>query len=786
VLVDAVGGIRRGRALVAGLIVLACSLAIAPPAIAAEFVVDSTADAVDVLPGDESCLTAVGECTLRAAIEEGNGLGEFTRIDFEEEAFDGQPAATIALGSGLPALAVPAFVNGRTCETAAGVSGPCVGIEGPGGAPALTVANAEEVEIWGLAITGAQAAVSLEASPRGKVQASWLGVALDGTVAGNGTGVLVGPGSNRSLIGGEGPEMGNVFAGNVDDGLDVHGGNQVRVLGNYFGVEPDGVTPAANGGDSIEVASTAGLEVAGTAIGTRVSFGSSASSPECDGGCNLIAGAAANGIDLQGDGGDEAPAVATTIAGNHIGLNASGTAAVPNALAGIRVGEAAQTVIGGSKAGEANRVNGGDVGVLAGPAAADLVVRGNLIGVDADGAAALAPPAEAVAVDSGELATPALEATIADNLIWMEGGVAIAQQGFGARIADNEIVGAETGIRTFGFSGEHGNLVEGNLVESLEEDGILVENDLNEIVGNEIFEALGAGIRILGPPPFGVTGNVIGGDAPADENFIVGSGGDAIEISNVEATANEVARNQGIANGDLFIDLVAASPETEPNGPNNGIEPPGPLDAGQTGAGGDAAEPGARVRVFAKETAAAGELGPFLGEALADEDGAWDVAYEEPIAAGTIVAATQTSESGGTSELAFGTSADEGIVIEDGGCAFVPGPACPGNGQSGGGGGGGVAVDRPRRSGANPRPRTKIVGMSRKRSRPGVVRFKFRSSVRGSRFLCKLDRKPFDLCISPKRYEGLGPGRHTFRVRAVGPSGRVDKSPAAKSFTVPG
>ncbi|MET0306180.1 MAG: CSLREA domain-containing protein [Solirubrobacterales bacterium] len=780
--VDAVGGRRRGRATVAALIVLACAFASAPPANAAELMVDSTADAVDVAPGDESCLTAGGECTLRAAIEEANGLGEFTRIDFEEETFEGQAAATIALGSGLPAVGVPAFVNGRTCETEAGISGPCVGIEGPSGEPALTAANTEEVEISGLAITGAQTAVSLEASPRSKVQGSWLGVALDGTVAGNETGILVGPGSNRSLIGGEGPGLGNVLAGNVDDGLDVHGGNGVRVFGNYFGVEPDGVTPAANGGDNVEVASTEGLEMAGTAIGTRPTFGSSATTPECDGGCNLISGAVSDGVDLEGDGGDEVPAVATTIAGNHIGLDATGRASIPNALAGIRVGSAAQTVIGGPKAGEANRVNGGEVGVLAGPAAPDLVVRGNLVGLDLDGTATLAPPAEAVAVDSGELATPALEATIADNRIWMEGGVAIAQQGFGARIADNEIVGAEAGIRIFGFTGEHGNLIEGNYLEGLEGDGILVENDLNEILGNEIFEAIGAGIRILGPLPFGVTGNVVGGDVAVDENFIAGSGG-AIEIVNAEATANEVARNAGIANGGLFIDLVAAGPE--PNGPNNGIEPPALSGAGQTGAGGSGAEAGAAVRVFRKERAEAGELESFLGEAIAGEAGDWEVAYAAAIPAGTIVAATQTS-AGGTSELALAVTADEGIVVEDGGCAFVAGVECQAGGQAGGGSAGVPTAGSPRRPAADARPQTKIVKIQRKRSRPGAVRLEFKSSVRGSRFLCKLDRKPFDLCSSPKKYSGLAPGRHTFRVRAVGPTGRVDSSPATKRFVVPG
>jgi len=39
---------------------------------AANFTVDSTADAVDARPGDGACATLAGQCTLRAAIQEAN------------------------------------------------------------------------------------------------------------------------------------------------------------------------------------------------------------------------------------------------------------------------------------------------------------------------------------------------------------------------------------------------------------------------------------------------------------------------------------------------------------------------------------------------------------------------------------------------------------------------------------------------------------------------------------------------------------------------------------------
>src|SRR4051812_28637704 len=60
----------------------------------ATFTVDTTVDALDVLPGDGICATAVGECTLRAAIQETNALPGADTITL--------PAGTylLTLGSG--------------------------------------------------------------------------------------------------------------------------------------------------------------------------------------------------------------------------------------------------------------------------------------------------------------------------------------------------------------------------------------------------------------------------------------------------------------------------------------------------------------------------------------------------------------------------------------------------------------------------------------------------------------------------------------------------------------
>ncbi len=754
------------------LAVLAWAFIVVPAAQAGGFAVDSTADEVDAAPGDEHCLTAGGSCTLRAAIEEADSFEESATIEFEEEVFKGLPTATIALGSSLPSIAVPMFINGRTCDTAAGVEGPCVGIDGPSGESALAIDEAEGVEIWGLAITGAQTAIQVKDSPHFMAQASWFGVKLDGSPGPNATGILIGSGSDKSLIGSEGAERRNVFAANSADGLDIHGASNVRVLGNYFGVEPDGVTPAANGGDDIEVASVEGFEAVGTSIGIRVSVAAAASA-QCDGGCNVISGAGENGVDLGGDGEPEAAAVSTAVAGNYIGLDAAGTAPVANQGAGVRVGKAVHAVLGGPATGEANRIDGGSAAVLAGPAAADLEVIGNVIGAGVGGGGALAPPDAGIVVDSAELPGPLAEAQIVGNELWMDEGAAIAQRGEGAWILDNRIFGSQIGIATSESTAGRGNVIDGNLIEGPASSGISIENEFNEIVDNEVLGAGGAGIRVQGSSllPFEVRGNVIGGDLPLDENVVSESGGDAIEITNLAGTANEVARNRGTGNQGLFIDLVAASPG-ETKWPNNGIAPPVFTTSTQVDASGAAAE-SATIRVFRKQSPSTGELDSFLGKAIADGDGNWKVVYGDAIPPGSIVAATQTDLAGGTSELSTATvnsGPDTGAGDEGEGSPGAVGFA--------------VDVIQPKgRLGGRRRPRTRIV-RAPKKARDGTARFKFRSNERGSRFLCKLDRRPFDLCSSPRTYRHLSPGRHVFQVRAVDASGHIDRTPAKRKFIV--
>lgn len=63
------------------------------------------------------------------------------------------------------------------------------------------------------------------------------------------------------------------------------------------------------------------------------------------------------------------------------------------------------------------------------------------------------------------------------------------------------------------------------------------------------------------------------------------------------------------------------------------------------------------------------------------------------------------------------------------------------------------------------------------------VAFAFSASERPVRFRCKLDRRPFRPCRSPRAYL-VGPGQHTFRVFAVDHAGNRDRSPSLVRFRV--
>jgi len=103
------------------------------PVAAATFLVDSTTDAVDLLPGDGACATLAGECTLRAAVQETNALPGVDAVTL--------PAGTYVLTLvGLEEHAVSGDLDVRDALTITGAGAASTVVDGNGTSAVFDVA----------------------------------------------------------------------------------------------------------------------------------------------------------------------------------------------------------------------------------------------------------------------------------------------------------------------------------------------------------------------------------------------------------------------------------------------------------------------------------------------------------------------------------------------------------------------------------------------------------------------------------------------------------------------
>ena len=204
------------------------------------------------------------------------------------------------------------------------------------------------------------------------VQGNLIGTDIIGTnsLPNQVAGVTIDDGSSSNLVGGTVAGARNVISGNiayVDYGVIVAGsGTTANVVeGNYIGVGPDGVT---------QVPDYFGMLVSGGA--TNNTFGGTV-----PGARNVISGNSVYGMMVLDSG-----TTANVVEGNYLGLDATGTNAVPNFAGVICYGGATNNLIGGTIPGAANFISGNYYGVfLTDPGTSGNVVEGNFIGTDANG-----------------------------------------------------------------------------------------------------------------------------------------------------------------------------------------------------------------------------------------------------------------------------------------------------------------------------------------------------------------------------------------------------------------
>jgi hypothetical protein len=80
-------------------------------------------------------------------------------------------------------------------------------------------------------------------------------------------------------------------------------------------------------------------------------------------------------------------------------------------------------------------------------------------------------------------------------------------------------------------------------------------------------------------------------------------------------------------------------------------------------------------------------------------------------------------------------------------------------------------------------PETTITKGPKRGTRKRKAKFRFISSIPGSTFQCKIDKKPFKPCSSPRKYKKLKRKKHRFQVAATA-SGVTDPTPAKRKWKV--
>ncbi len=452
-----------------------------------------------------------GPNTLRAAITQAdNHVGSI--IDF---AIKTGPL-TITLAKPLPAITVPITIDG-TSQPGYGTT-PLVTVDGsdsgatsvgfdfqPGSSGSailgleitgfhlagIRVAGASQVTIGGatlgqgnvisgnpgtgILLTEGQPSIPNgglgppKASDRAVIEGNLIGIDVAGSAQPNGTGVAINAAANNTIGGNTAAER-NVISGNLGDGIDISGSDSPGnlVSGNDIGTGLSGTAAVANGGAGIVISSgTSDNTIGGKTAAER----------------NVISGNTADGINIVGPS-----TTGNEVAGNDIGTNSGGTAAVANGGAGIVFSDGAiDNTVGGSTA-------------------LGNVVSGNSAdGIDVVGSAMTGPPTSGIA--------------IADNFIGTNASGTSAVANGGAGIA---ISGGATN-NTIGGGAAAGNVISGNTADGVDIVGPATTGI--EVAGNDVGTNSGgttavpnggAGIAISG----GATNNTVGGSTASATSYL--------------------------------------------------------------------------------------------------------------------------------------------------------------------------------------------------------------------------------------------------------------------------
>jgi parallel beta-helix repeat protein len=492
----------------------------------ATFTVNTTGNNADLNPGDGHCDTSVAkgdQCTLMAAIEESNANTTTDLIVFSG-------ITNITPSSPLPAL----NTDDRTPTTIYGAGAVTIDGSSAGAGANGFVLRSNSHKIQGLTITN--------------FDGCGISITGDGAIIGTN-----GDETNDAL-------EGNVISGNGSHGICINDGNSNKIAGNKIGTNAAGDAANPNGG--------MGISIVGDSDNNRIGTNGDNKSDILE--RNLISGNEDYGIGAYASGVNIAN---TIIAGNYIGVNAAGTAAIPNAYEGISLQvDIVNTRIGTDGNGqgdiaERNLISGNHVAGI-NSEGSGATIAGNYIGVDVTGEVAIPNEVGIYAGDGDTIGTNAdgqgdeIEGNLVsgnkyDGIVVDADNVVVAGNFIGLNAQGDTAIPNNIGVEVGGEANRIGGtqLHEGNLISGNAENGIELSGDNNWIVNNRIgTDADGSFAIPNGCPPsvdscagiyLGSSGNTIGtnGDGVDDDregNLISGNDNNGIYIDGVE---NVIAGN---------------------------------------------------------------------------------------------------------------------------------------------------------------------------------------------------------------------------------------------------
>lgn len=439
--------------------------------------------------------------------------------------------------------------------------------------------------VWGVyvggprnTIGGAAAAARNVISGNGwlspMVQAQGAGIALDAkenVVVGNyigtdTTGMIAVPNVDYGIwdyrggntIGGSSPGAGNLISGN-QMGIDVIGPGET-VAGNWIGTDATGSAPLSNSiglnaqseitiggtvanarnvisGNAVGILSQAfKVSVQGNYIGTDAT--GTVAVPNTNTGVNITYGSftiANNVISGNATGLSLGAKKTSTVTGNYIGNDATGTVAIPNGT-GIATSMSKGLTIGGTVAGSANVISGNTgTGLVVGTGG--IVTLGNLIGTTAAGDA---PLGNAIGIDVTTPQGTTIGGTTpgAGNVVSGNTEVGIEVGALGPKPKPNRILGNWIGTNSAGTAAVPNGL------------GMHISGIADLVRGNVVSGNSGAGMLLDGIGAV-IDGNLVG--VAADTTTLVGNGADGIDVSSpgpmtigaAKGPGNVIAGNTG-------------------------------------------------------------------------------------------------------------------------------------------------------------------------------------------------------------------------------------------------